>query len=207
MKKELSLTHWNRKEHFEFFSQFDEPFYSVNSTVDMTIAYEKAKNLDIPFFIYYLHKSLTAVNAIENFKYRIDDKKVFIYDDIHVSATIMREDKTFGFSFMEYHESIAEFQKIAQNEIARIQNTSGLLTTVYPENIIHFSAIPWIDFTGLTHARNYKYPDSCPKISFGKLIQNENTKTMAISVAVHHGLVDGYHIGLFLDALQGLLNE
>ena len=38
-----------------------------------------------------------------------------------------------------------------------------------------------------------------------KLDEN-GKKTMPISVHVHHGLVDGYHVGLFLDALQQLMN-
>ena len=96
---------------------------------------------------------------------------------------------------------------MAQLEINRIQNTSGLLTTSYPENIIHFSAIPWINFTGLTHARNFSYPDSCPKISFGKLVEKGSQKKMALSLAAHHGLVDGYHMGLLIEKLQHLLDS
>ncbi|MVO09560.1 chloramphenicol acetyltransferase [Flavobacterium sp. TP390] len=207
MKQEINIHTWNRKEHFEFFSQFDEPFFSITCDINMTVAYEQAKKLKIPFFIYYLHKSLTAINSIENFKYRIEDKKVFLYDNIHVSATIMRDDKTFGFSMMHYHENLLEFNQMAQLEINRIQNTPGLLTTSYPENIIHFSAIPWINFTGLTHARNFSYPDSCPKISFGKLVQKESQKTMSLSLAAHHGLVDGYHMGLVIEKLQHLLDS
>mgnify|MGYP003492250157 FL=1 len=32
-------------------------------------------------------------------------------------------------------------------------------------------------------------------------------KTMAMTVLAHHGLVDGYHMGLFVDALQAELNK
>ena len=138
---------------------------------------------------------------------RIEDENVVLYDEIDASATIMREDKTFGFSFMKYHEDIHEFNKIAQLEIQRIQNTSGILTREYPENIIHFSAVPWINFTGLTHSRNYSISDSCPKISFGKLMDEDGKKTMALSVTAHHGLLDGYHIGLFIETLQQELNK
>ena len=37
------------------------------------------------------------------------------------------------------HESLQEFNLIAQAEIERIQNTAGLFTTEFPENLIHFS--------------------------------------------------------------------
>ena len=108
---------------------------------------------------------------------------------------------------MKYQEDIHEFKIMAQTEIQRIQNTPGILTREYPENIIHFSAVPWINFTGLTHSRNYSISDSCPKISFGKLMEENGKKTMALSVTAHHGLLDGYHIGLFVEELQNLLNS
>lgn len=207
MKQKIDISTWNRKEHFEFFSTFEEPFFGITTPIDMTIAYKKAKAIQIPFFVYYLHKTIAAVNQVENFRYRIEGKNVYLYDEIDTSATIMREDKTFGFSFMKFHADIHEFASIVQKEIERIQRTPGLFTREFPKNIIHFSAIPWINFTGLTHSRSYSLPDSCPKVSFGKLLSENDKKTMAISVMAHHGLVDGYHIGLFIETLQTELNK
>ncbi len=207
MKQKIDLATWNRKEHFEFFSTFEEPFFGITTPIDMTIAYEKAKAMQIPFFVYYLHKTIAAVNQVENFRYRIEGKEVVLYDEIDASATIMREDKTFGFSFMKFHSNIDEFTKIAETEIERIQVTPGLFTREFPTNIIHFSAIPWINFTSLTHSRSYTLPDSCPKVSWGKLIDENGKKTMSVAVMAHHGLVDGYHMGLFVEALQTELNK
>ena len=207
MKTKIDLKTWNRSTHYEFFSKFDEPFFGITTPIDCTIAYQKSKTLQIPFFVYYLHKTLAAVNKIENFRLRIEGENVVLYDEIDTSATIMREDKTFGFSFIKFHEDLHEFNKTAQIEIQRIQNTPGILTREYPENIIHFSAVPWINFTGLTHSRSFSAPDSCPKISFGKLMDENGKKTMALSVTAHHGLLDGYHIGLFVEELQNLLNS
>jgi chloramphenicol O-acetyltransferase type A len=207
MKQKLDLNSWNRKEHFLFFKQMDEPFYGITTTVDCTKGYAKAKKNGVSFFSYYLHKTLSAVNAIENFRYRIKDDEVYVFDVIDASATVMREDKTFGFSYMPFTEDIQDFAQTVQAEINRIETTTGIFTREYPENLIHFSALPWINFTSLSHARSYTWPDSCPKISFGKLIDEDGKKTMSLSVHVHHGLVDGYHVGLFVDQFQQLMNE
>lgn len=207
MKQKIDISSWNRKEHFEFFNTFEEPFFGITTQIDMTIAYEKSKKLQIPFFVYYLHKTIAAINQVENFRYRIEDNEVVLYDEIDASATIMRDDKTFGFSFMKFHSDIQDFAKIAQTEIERIQTTQGLFTREFPENIIHFSAVPWINFTGLTHSRKFTLKDSCPKVSYGKLMTDNGKQTMAMTVLAHHGLVDGYHMGLFVDALQNLLNS
>lgn len=206
MKQKLNLNTWNRASHFHFFKQMEEPFFGVAVTVDCTLAYEKAKQLDISFFTYYLHKTLAAVNTIEPFRYRIIDDEVFIFDKIDASATILREDKTFGFSLMEYDEDVITFSEITKKEIDRIQNTTGLLTREYPENLIHFCALPWINFTSFSHARSFTLPDSCPKISFGKMIENNGKKSMSMSIHVHHGLMDGIHVGEFIDCFEKLMN-
>lgn len=206
MKQKLNLDTWNRKEHFLFFKQMEEPFFGITTTIDCTNAYDKAKKLNISFFTYYLHKTLVAVNTIENFRYRIIDDEIYIFDTIDASATIMREDKTFGFSLIEYSNNINDFAEITKKEIARIQTTTGLFTRDFQENLIHFSALPWINFTSFSHARSFTFPDSCPKISFGKMMIEKGKKTMSMSVHVHHGLMDGYHVGQFVNLFQELMN-
>ncbi|HQZ26315.1 MAG TPA: chloramphenicol acetyltransferase [Flavobacterium sp.] len=209
MKTLLDLENWPRKEHFLFFKQFEEPFFGLTVEIDCTKAYATAKQLGTSFFVYYLHKTLVAVNTIESFRYRINDDAVYIYDTIDVSATIMREDQTFGFSLIEYSPDFKVFAANAFQEIERIQNTSGLLTREFPnDNLIHFSAVPWINFTSLSHARSYTFPDSCPKISFGKMmINNDGKRTMSMSIHAHHGLMDGFHVSQFIDCFQELMNQ
>jgi chloramphenicol O-acetyltransferase type A len=208
MKTLLDLENWPRKEHFLFFKQFEEPFFGLTVEIDCTKAYATAKQLGTSFFVYYLHKTIVAVNTIESFRYRINEDSIYIYDSIDVSATIMREDKTFGFSLIEYSPDFEVFAVDTLKEIERIQNTSGLFTREFPnDNLIHFSAVPWINFTSLSHARSYTFPDSCPKISFGKMMINSDGKrTMSMSIYAHHGLMDGYHVGQFIDCLQELMN-
>ena len=209
MKTLLDLENWNRKEHFLHFSKMEEPFFGVTVEIDCTKAYQSAKNLNTSFFIYYLHKTLTAVNEIENFRYRISEDTIYINDRIDASATIGREDGTFGFSLIEYHPDFKVFEQNALVEIERIQNTTGLFTRSFDDdNLIHFSAIPWLNFTSLSHARSYTFPDSCPKISFGKMMTSEaGNKKISLSVHVHHGLMDGWHVGKFVDVFQELMHQ
>ncbi|GAA4069166.1 chloramphenicol acetyltransferase [Flavobacterium cheonanense] len=207
MKQKLNLEAWNRKEHFLFFKQMEEPFFGVTITIDCTKAYKKAKEMGVSFFTYYLHKTLSAVNQFEPFRYRIIDNEVYIFDRIDVSSTILREDKTFGFSQIEYSKDLNQFAENTKKEIARIQTTTGLFTREYSENLIHFSALPWINFTSFSHARSFTWPDSCPKISFGKMMDENGKKTMSMSIHVHHGLMDGYHVGEFVELFQKLMDN
>lgn len=204
MPVKLNLDTWPRKEHFEFFGSFEEPFFGLVANIDATKAYAAAKQLGIPFFLYYLHKTLAAVNRVEAFKYRIANGEVWIHEVVNASATITREDNTFGFSYMPYTVDINTFAAAAKAKIERVRNTPGLFTRTFEDaSLIHFSAVPWVTFTSLSHARSYTLPDSCPKVSVGKMVTGPNGKrSMPVSVHVHHALMDGYHVGLFFDALQ-----
>ena len=207
MKHLIDLAGWNRREHFTFFSAFEEPFFGLVAPVDCTRALAEAKRLGVPFFLYYLHAALQAVNQVEALRYRIEDGQVYCYDRIHASATIGRPDHTFGFSFIEQHDELAAFVPGATTEIAAVQASEGLRlneTTGRPD-VIHFSALPWVRFTGLSHARSFTHPDSCPKISVGQTYVEGAATLLPVSVNVHHGLADGYHVGLFLAAFQELL--
>ena len=207
MKHLIDIETWNRKEQFAFFSTFDEPFFGITVTADCTKAYANAKQKGQSFFLYYLYRALQAANHIENFRYRVVDNQVYLYDHIHASPTINRPNGTFGFAYMNYHTNENTFIQHAQEEIKKTQESTELLPATTGENVIHFSAVPWLNFTSLSHARNFSFPDSSPKISFGQLTENQGVLSMPVSIHAHHALVDGYHVGLFVEEFQRLMNE
>jgi chloramphenicol O-acetyltransferase type A len=207
MYKILDIEKWSRKDHFLFFNKFEEPFFGVTVRVDCTQAYQNAKTTGSSFFLYYLHAALKAANSLEPFRFRINDGKVLLYDKINASPTINRENGTFGFSYMDYFEDFKEFEKYAKIEIERVRNSNGLDPAGSGENVIHFSSLPWIDFSAISHARSYSFPDSCPKISFGKVTESSGIKSMPVSIHVHHALMDGIHVGQFIELFQKLLDR
>ncbi len=207
MRTLVKIDDWNRKEHFLFFSQFDEPFFGITVSADCTKAYQRAKENNVSFFLYYLYRALKAANEIENFRYRIIDKQVYMFDKVNASPTISRSNGTFGFAYMDYEQDEDVFYYKAIQETEKVRNSTSLLPAVSGENVIHCSAIPWLNFTSLSHARSFAFPDSSPKISFGKLTEQKSIQTMPVSIHVHHGLMDGYHVGLFVNRFQEFLNE
>ncbi len=91
MYKNLDLENYNRKEHFEFFNQCDEPFFGIVAEIDCTNAYKLCKTKSVPFFLHYHFHAIVAVNQIEEFRYRIKNEEVVIFDNIHVTTTISRD--------------------------------------------------------------------------------------------------------------------
>ncbi|RYD84149.1 MAG: chloramphenicol acetyltransferase, partial [Sphingobacteriales bacterium] len=175
--------------------------------LDCTAVYHHAKSNGISFYLLYLYKILTAINETEPFRYRIDAAgKVVVYDKIGVGPTIPRDDGTFGYGHMHYQTDLDLFIAGAKKEIEHVKKTTGLKPEGHID-IIHFSALPWIKFTSVSHARIYSFPDSVPKISVGKVTETDNKYTMPFSIHVHHGLVDGYDVGVFIKKLEELFEQ
>ena len=203
----VNIDNWNRKEHYLFFSKFEEPYFGVTIHVDCTKAYRNAKTNNTSFFLCYLYRALQAANEIENFRYRIVGDEVHLFDVVNASPTISRPNGTFGFAYFDYCQNEQEFYQKALEEIEKVRQATTLMPARSGESVVLFSAVPWLNFTGISHARRFSFPESSPMISFGKLTEHNGVRTMPVSIHGHHGLMDGYHVGLFADRFQELLNE
>ena len=206
--RELDIESWNRKEHFAFFNQFEDPYFSVTVDLDVTNAFAYSKKNNRSFFVVYLYACMKAINTIENFKYRIHDDKVIVHDVIHASPTISRDDNTFGCSFIYFTDDFDQFDKNYQTEKKRVQGTTDLFP---PEEgtdaCIYCSAMPWFSFSGHKEPVFGVKKESVPKLAFGKYVEKDERLSMPVAIAVNHALVDGYHVGLFVEAYQKALDN
>ena len=207
MKHEINLSTWKRREHFEVFKNFDEPLFGITVKVECSAAYKKAKNSGWPFSLYYLYLSMQAANEIEEFRYRIEDDKVYCYDSVGAGPTIFREDETYGCAYFPYNININSFMQQAIAETARVKAEEGLKFPYPDENILHYSTLPWADFTAVNHARILSRDKSIPKITFGKITRKDSNMWLPVDVHVNHALMDGFHVGKFIERFQELLNQ
>jgi chloramphenicol O-acetyltransferase type A len=176
----------------------------VNINLECTEAYNYCKKEGFSFYN-YLHKILMAVNEIPEMRFRIVEQDVFDVERVHASATILGDDHTFGYSRMIFEEDFPLFSQNVQSEIDRIKASSGFDVMKGVVDVIHFTAIPWINFTSISHARHFEADDSMPKISTGKIYRESSKMFMPLSVHVNHSLVDGYHLGQFIEKLENFL--
>jgi chloramphenicol O-acetyltransferase type A len=205
--KQIDLNNWNRKLLFEHFKNFADPYFSVIVPFDVSNAYENAKSGNYSFFARYLHDCMKSINEVDNLKYRMVNHQVVEYDEIHASPTLMRPDRTFGFSFIKFDEDLNVFINNINKEQDRINKSTELYPPEeYRLDCIHCSAMPWINFTG------HKEPvsgqkDSVPKFAFSKAVEIDNKLMMNVAINVNHALVDGYHVSLFSEKFQEYLNH
>jgi len=209
MKRKFNPEGWNRKEHFELFSRMDNPYVGVVAEVNCNKAYQYAKTNNISFFALYLHCSMLAENSVEEFKYRLEDGEIFIYDQIDCGTTIGRKDGTFGFAFIPYSNDFKTFNTKLQQEIKEVEECVGLhiknedLTL----GLIRHSTFPWSKFTGLIQPSNYGTEESIPRIIFGKAYLQGDQMIMPVSVDANHGFVDGLHLAKYLATFEKELNK
>lgn len=205
----VDIENWNRKEHFNFFSKMKSPYFGFVTEVECTQAYNHAKENKYSFFASYLHKSMIAVNAVEELKYRIVDNNIVSFSVINAGATINREDRTFGFVFVNYSTDFKIFNDELQKEIQCVRNSTGLRLNNddIKKDLIRHSTIPWTSFTSILHPTNFNRDETVPKITFGKFTIRDNKKFLPVSIEAHHGLVDGFHLAEYLNEFQKQLNN
>jgi chloramphenicol O-acetyltransferase type A len=209
MKTKLDIQNWARKDHYNYFGSFDDPYFGVVVNIDCTKAYQNSKKQGISFFLYYMYESIKAINRVENFRYRIIDGEVWVFDRVHASTTVGRADSTFGFAEFEYTNDFDSFRKNAEAQIDLVQKSTGLRLdkTAQRLDVVHYTTLPWFSFTGFKHEKSTRCEESIPKVAFGKFFQSDGKKLLPHSINANHGLVDAYHIGKYLEYFQEGLNN
>src|ERR1700712_572163 len=140
MKQNINIETWARKDHFNFFNQFEEPFYGVCVRADCTKAYRFAKANNLSFHLYCLYCAMGAAYAVEPFKYRVNNGEVFIYDDLIAGTTVSRDNDTFGFAYFDYNPSLDLFLEGANKAIEQVKARTDLVRSP-AENVIRFSSL------------------------------------------------------------------
>jgi chloramphenicol O-acetyltransferase type A len=201
----VDLQSWERRAIFDFFKSFSEPYHGVCIRVDCTRTFRLAKEQRLSVFLALLHRSLLAAHQVENLKTRIIDGAVWRYERINGGSAVGRPNGTIGFAYYNFHRHLREFLEEAALEVERVKRRDDIERYPGPD-LIRYSVLPWLDFTSISHARDFSKEDSAPRITFGKITDVNGRCTMPVSIHVHHGLADGMHVAQFVEIFQKCLD-
>lgn len=208
MYKIIDKDNWPRLQQYDFFKDYDNPYFNICTELDVTRLLTQSKDKDVSFFITVLYISIHVANLQKEFRYRMKAGDVIEYDRIHASATVLKEDETFSFCYFDYHSDFKQFYLNARKQIEKCKNGEQKFDGRNNDHdMIHYSTIPWISFTSFTNPRNYSNKDSIPKIVFGKYHETEGQYKLPVSVEVHHAMMDGIHVGKYLTAFQNMIDD
>ena len=77
-------------------------------------------------------------------------------------------------------------------------------------DIINFTSIPWVQYTGFIRTVLEGGVDNAPKMSFGKFFEDPVVPGriwMPLSSQTHHALMDGRHVGRFYEMPEDACNS
>lgn len=207
MFKEIDVENWPRKATFEFFKNYEDPFFNITANLDVSNLYRFCKENGLAFSLAGLSYSLQTANAIREFRLRMIDEKVVEFDRVHATQTILHEDETFSFCFFERKSDVFEFD--AAGRVARDKYKALKTFDVETDrvDVIYYSVIPWISFTSFKHASRFNNRQTVPRMVFGRVFDDGERKKMPFSVEAHHAMMDGIHVGKFFNQFQETLNS
>ncbi len=198
---------WKRAEHFNFFHRMDYPQYNICMDIDITNFLNVIKKKELSFYYAMTYAATSVANEIEEFRYRIRKDQVVLHDQIHPSFTeVTPGSDLFKLVTLNLENSMEEF-------IASAKEKSSNQVEYFPweeisrDDLIYITCIPWISFTHVSHTINLRKDDSVPRISWGKYYKNGDMTRLPFSVQVNHALIDGIHVGRYVDKLQEYLNK
>jgi chloramphenicol O-acetyltransferase type A len=203
MTQYLDVANWVRRDLFEFFKDYTNPYFNVCTNVDVTrlVALVRERpGVKISLALHYF--ALRIANEVEPFCYRLKDGQVVVHDIIHGGTTVLLPNESFAYAYFDYQRDFAKFHQDAGTAVENLRASNGPLKPTMRDDVIYFTTLPWFSFTSFAHARNKGRGESIPRIVFGKFTQADDRLLLPISVEVHHALMDGLHVGRFLTRLE-----
>jgi chloramphenicol O-acetyltransferase type A len=205
----LDLHTWPRRSAFDFFRGFDIPGFNICTRLDVTRLKQVVKETGVgSLSLAYHFIAIRLANEIAPFRYRLEGERVRIHPVVHGSTTALRADESFGFATLKHHRDFATFAVEGAAAIERASRSDAPFEPAeYGTATVHLTALPWMHFSSYSNARQWGPLDSIPKIAFGRIDAEGDRLWMPLSVEVHHALMDGLHVGRFVQGFEAALRE
>ena len=201
----IDLADWPRKQQFEFYQNFSQPYFSVGCDIDAKRLRQYCREQQISFFAATMFLMLKAANQSESFRYRLVDGEVRLYDDIAVSAVMLAKDNNMRFTHIPFYADFAEFNcsmlQVKQKALSQPFFSANFANDMQAIATIHSSTLPWIKLKSFNHATHLAEGNyGIPKIVFGQY--DEQDGHLPVVIDVHHALMDGFHVAQYVESLQ-----
>ncbi|NNF00520.1 MAG: chloramphenicol acetyltransferase [Pyrinomonadaceae bacterium] len=202
MYKKLDIENWSRKPTFEFFRDFEDPFFNMTANVDVTGLYNFCKENELSIAIALLYCSQKAANEIREFRIRLLDGELVEYEIVEATQTILQDDETFSFCYYQTASNIYDYVSAGRRDYQKYKSLNTFDVETDRLDLIYYSVIPWISFTSFKHASRLDKTQTVPRIVFGKIFEDGAKKKVPVSVEVNHTIMDGIHVGKYYSKLQ-----
>lgn len=204
-RHKIELEHYRRRRLYEVFKDREIPFLATSINLDATRLKHYTERHRCGFFVAISFLLSQAVNAVPELRHRIIDDELYEFDRVDPGFTVLLEDGTFSFCDARHFPSFAEYRPHAEACIAAVRCQADLETRD-KHGMFFISALPWFSFTAIVHPYTRQY-GSIPVVSVGRYFRQARRTLIPIAIQVHHGVVDGLHVGQFYDRLRDLMGK
>ncbi len=204
---EIDLHTWRRRQHFELFSTFNHPHFSMCANLELTAFHQRVKNSTVSFTVAFVYVIARAANAVPEFRQRIRAGKVVEHNTVSPSLTILLDDDLFSFCTIPYCEEFTEFANRATAMISYVKEHPTLEDKPGQDDLLFITAIPWVSFTSFMHPMQLHPADSIPRFAWGRFYTEGQSVKIPLSVQGHHALIDGIHMAKFYARVEDYLQH
>ncbi|MEQ5870419.1 chloramphenicol acetyltransferase [Sagittula sp. NFXS13] len=202
----ISLDRWHRSDTYRWFRDYGRPHYAITCRVDVTrLMARKAEGVSP--YIGCLYAVGHGLNAVPELRVRFRaDGTVVRHESIGLSFTVPRDTGGFAYSYQPFVDEFDVFDRAARANIAKVRSAKDIREHAErTDAVAYLSCLPWLDFTALDHA--VPGPDDCiPRLSWGKIVEQDGRADMSLNVQVHHAVTDGEHVGALVSEIQTALD-
>jgi chloramphenicol O-acetyltransferase type A len=201
----VDLETWPRAAQFRFFRTYQKPHYATTTRLDVT--HLMALKVDgVSPYRACLYAIGAGLHAVPELCMRFRGDKVVAHEMVTLSMTVPTDAGSFGYAYVPYVADFDAFETQARSLIAAVAAGGALdVNSGERDDLAYLSCMPWLDYTSINNA--LPGPDDCiPRVTWGKIVERGGRWEMAMTLEVHHALVDGAQVGAYFTAVQGVLD-
>lgn len=211
MRREIDIEHWDRKQHFKYYSKISTPHYCIAFNVDVTNLLRFTREHHISFYYSLIYLCTQSFNAIDEFLLEIEGDRVFqVERRVPCFTDLKKGEVNFHMVCLPCEGDIIEFAEKARESSVNHPLPVDALEGLGEPQII-YSCIPWADITMCSNERDYNDPklkdDTAPILVWGKYTEHDGKYKINMTLDVNHRLIDGYFIGMFVQKLEAMIME
>ncbi len=202
----VDLEHWPRADQFRFFRTYQKPHYAVTSRLDVTHVIGRKADGISPYRA-CLYAIGAGIHAVPELCMRFRGDQVVRHDGVELSMTVPTKAGSFNYAYVPHQPDFDAFDARAAALIAAAAEGGALDANAGArDDLAYLSCMPWLDYTSINNA--LPGPDDCiPRVSWGKFVDQGGRWDMAMTLEVHHALVDGQQVGAYFAAVQTALDQ
>ncbi|MBH9553218.1 CatA-like O-acetyltransferase [Inhella gelatinilytica] len=212
--RSIDLLQGPRAQAYAFYRHARQPRWGLTTRLEVgallqAVSAMKPQMAALSPLLAYHHALLRALDAVPALRQRLsNDGGAVEWTQVDASITLAREDGSFAVAYLPYARQLPSFIPSARAAMdqARTPGTDWGIGRPHG-GCVYTTTLPWLDFTHFQHAHTAAVDDATPRIAFGQFCAHGGRVEMAMNVEVHHALVDGLHVGQFVQAFQALLNQ